>query len=190
VDNAGPDAPKKSAMTPMDRPLLPRVLLTLLVVTAAVTAVAVLLGLLAGPAERHHPVVAPAATRDPLAALRAWDERRARAWARGDREALRALYVPGSRAGRRDLAMLSAWERRGLRVHGMRMQVLAADIRARSSRRLVVVVTDRLADAVAVGPGTRVALPRDAATTRTVVLRRPDGAGEWRMARVRDQPAR
>jgi hypothetical protein len=53
-----------------------------------------------------------------------------------------------------------------------------------------VVVTDRLAHAVAVGHGTRVPLPRDAASTRRVVLRRV--AGEWRVAVVRDRghPAR
>ncbi|GAB3787729.1 hypothetical protein [Nocardioides ungokensis] len=175
----------------MDRLILPRALLALLVVSVVGTAAVVLVGLAAGPEAAPRPAAA-SDERDPLAALHAWDRRRARAWARGDLAALRRLYVPGSRAGRRDLAMLAAWDRRGLRVHGMRMQVLAADVRARSSRRLVVVVTDRLADAVAVGPGTRVPLPRDAASTRTVVLRRPDGMGRWRVSAVRErgQPAR
>jgi len=176
----------------MDRLILPRALLALLVVCVVGTAAVVLVGLVAGPEAGPRPAAASSDERDPLAALHAWDRRRARAWARGDVAGLRRLYVPGSRAGRRDLAMLAAWDRRGLRVHGMRMQVLAADVRARSSRRLVVVVTDRLADAVAVGPGTRVPLPRDAASTRTVVLRRPDGMGQWRVSAVRErgQPAR
>jgi len=39
-----------------------------------------------------------------------------------------------------------------------------------------------------VSRGTRVVLPRDTASTRTVLLRRC--AGEWRVAEVRGQPAR
>ena len=162
----------------------------MLVLSSVVTATVVLLGLAAQPDAPPRPVSATVATRDPLAVLRAWDGRRARAWASGDRRALRELYVPGSTAGRRDVAMLTAWTGRGLRVRGMRMQLLAAEVRARSERRVEVVVTDRLAHAVAVGRGTRLPLPRDAASTRTVVLRRL--AGEWRVAAVRDRahPAR
>lgn len=177
---------------------LPRTLLALLALSAAVTAGAVLLGLAlatppgGGTAVSPRPVAAtprePA--RDPLTVLHAWDVRRARAWARGDRGALRDLYVPGSVAGRRDVAMLAAWEERGMRVRGMRMQVLAAEVREATADRVRLVVTDRLASAVAVGRGTRVVLPRDAASTRTVLLRR--WAGEWRVAEVRGsgQPAR
>ena len=114
--------------------------------------------------------------------LRAWDVRRAAAWAAGDEAALAALYTDRSAAGRRDRAMLGRYGARGLRVRGMRMQVLAAKVRTRTTGRIVLVVTDRLAHAVAVGQGIRVALPRDRATRRTIVLRR--GAGEWRVARV------
>ena len=67
----------------------------------------------------------------------------------------------------------------------MRTQVLAAKVRTRTTGRIVLVVTDRLAHAVAVGQGVRVALPRDRATRRTIVLRRV--AGEWRVAQVRAQ---
>ncbi len=164
--------------------------LALLVLAAATTAVAVLAGLAATGAPPPRPVPAAAPARDPLAVLHAWDVRRAEAWARGDLQALRDLYAPGSVAGRRDAAMLRAWTERGLRVRGMRMQVLAADVRARSRHRLTIAVTDRLATAVAVGGGTRVSLPRDVASTRTIVLTR--AAGEWRVASVRDggQPAR
>lgn len=118
-----------------------------------------------------------------LAVLRAWDVRRAAAWARGDLTALRGLYTEGSGAGRRDVAMLRSWAGRGLRVRGMRMQVLAARVRVASGRRLVLVVTDRLASAVAVGRGVRSVLPRDAASTRIVSLRLV--AGEWRTSSVR-----
>jgi hypothetical protein len=117
-----------------------------------------------------------------LAVLGAWDVRRAAAWAAGDEAALAALYTDGSAAGRRDRAMLGRYVARGLRVRGMRMQVLAGKVRSRTAGRIVLVVTDRLAHAVAVRRGTRVVLPRDRATRRTIVLRRV--AGEWRVAQV------
>ena len=112
--------------------------------------------------------------------LHSWDDRRAAAWAAGDPAALRALCEPGSAAGRADLAMLRAWRERGLRVEGLRMQLLELDVRRASDDRLELVVTDRLTGAVATGPGVRLALPRDRATTRRVVLVRR--AGEWRVA--------
>jgi hypothetical protein len=117
-----------------------------------------------------------------LGVLRAWDVRRAAAWAAGDEAALAALYTDGSAAGRRDRAMLGRYVARGLRVRGMRMQVLAGKVRSRTAGRIGLVVTDRLAHAVAVRRGTRVVLPRDRATRRTVVLRRV--TGEWRVAQV------
>jgi hypothetical protein len=117
-----------------------------------------------------------------LAVLGAWDVRRAAAWAAGDEAALAALYTDGSAAGRRDRAMLGRYGARGLRVRGMRMQVLAGKVRSRTAGRIVLMVTDRLAHAVAVRRGTRVVLPRDRATRRTIVLRRV--AGEWRVAQV------
>ncbi|MBU2697535.1 hypothetical protein [Pimelobacter sp. 30-1] len=119
-----------------------------------------------------------------LAVLRAWDRARSRAWARGDPRALARLYVPGSAAGRRDLAMLRAWTGRGLRVEGMTTQVLAVRLRAWTPRRLVLVVTDRLDGGFAVPPsgvGTtgpaRRALPRDGPSTSRLVFRRV--AGRW-----------
>jgi hypothetical protein len=130
---------------------------------------------------------APAGHREAEAVevLRDWDVRRADAWSRGDEVALRALYVDRSTAGRRDVAMLRAWARRGLRVGVMRMQLLAAHVRVQTGDRIVLVVTDRLVGAVAVGRGVRVPLPlpRDAASTRTVTLRRV--VGEWRVSAVR-----
>lgn len=113
-----------------------------------------------------------------LAVLRDWDRARAAAWEQGDPAALRALYVPGSRAGTADLAMLRRWQERGLRVRGMRTQVLAAAVRAHSPDRFVLVVTDRLVGAVAV-PGA-LPLPRDQPTTRRLELRRV--GGRWLLA--------
>ena len=119
----------------------------------------------------------------PVAVLHDWDQRRAAAWAGSDVAGLRALYTAGSTAGAADVAMLRAWRERGLQVEGMRMQVLSVSVRADSRRRLVLVVTDRLAAAVAVGAGVRRPLPRDAVSTRRLVL--VGSAGEWRMAQVR-----
>lgn len=123
----------------------------------------------------------PADPADPAAVLHAWDDRRAAAWAAGDVIALRSLYTPRSAAGRVDAAMLRAWRARGLRVAGMRTQLLAVDVRRRSPDRLVLAVTDRLAGAV-VEPG-RLGLPRDLPSRHVVTMRRV--AGEWRVSRAR-----
>lgn len=119
----------------------------------------------------------------PAAVLHDWDDRRAAAWSAGDVAGLRTLYVPGSAAGHADVAMLRAWRERGLRVEGMRMQLLDLDVRRASDARLDLVVTDRLTGAVAVGPGVRLPLPRDGFTARRVVL--VEREGEWRVAEVR-----
>ncbi|KAB2811063.1 hypothetical protein F9L07_03790 [Pimelobacter simplex] len=127
-----------------------------------------------------------------LAVLHRWDRARARAWARGDPAALARLYAPRSRAGQRDVAMLRAWLRRGLRVEGLRMQVLDAALVVRDRRRLVVMVTDRVAGGLAVGradPSPRAGrralprdLPRDLASTRRLVFLRV--AGRWLLSSV------
>lgn len=120
----------------------------------------------------------------PVAVLHGWDEQRADAWAAADVPALRALYAPGSVAGRRDVAMLRAWSARGLRVDGLRTQLLDVDVRRRTPDRLVLAVTDRLAGGVAEPAG--LALPRDRPSRHVVVLRVVEG--EWRVSAVR--PAR
>lgn len=157
----------------------------LLLAAAVVTALTVLTGsLVAGsPARPGRPEGTGRAAVSGAGVLRAWDERRSRAWAAGDPGALRSLYTAGSRAGRADRSMLRRWSERGLRVEGLRMQVLAVRVRARSPVRLVLLVTDRVAGGVAVGrAGVRVHLPRDRASTREVTLRLV--AGEWRVGRV------
>ena len=114
--------------------------------------------------------------------LRAWDAQRSRAWARGDPVLLSTLYAPGSVAGQRDLAMLRAWVARGLVVRRLHTQLLGVREVSRSRSTWTLQVTDRLVGGVAVGPGVRRPLPVDAATTRTVVLRRVDG--RWLVASV------
>jgi hypothetical protein len=102
---------------------------------------------------------------------------------------LRSLYVEGSEAGTSDVALLRAYLRRGLRVEEMRMQLLAVEVLREEHRLLRLRVTDRLAGAVAVGEGTRVDLPHDAASTRVVELRRSPG-GRWRVGTVRGSAPR
>jgi hypothetical protein len=118
-----------------------------------------------------------------LLVLHAWDRRRARAYAAGSPPALRALYLPGSGAGRADVRLLRDYAARGYRVEGMRMQVLAFRVLAHTTGRWRVLVTDRLARAVAVRSGTRLLLPRDRASTRVVTLVRGDD-GRWRVSAV------
>lgn len=117
----------------------------------------------------------------PVAVLHGWDEQRADAWATGDAPVLRALYTPGSAAGRRDVAMLRAWTARGLRVDGLRTQLLDVDVRRRTPERLVLDVTDRLTGGTAEPAG--LALPRDRASRHVVTMRVV--AGEWRVSAVR-----
>jgi hypothetical protein len=142
------------------------------------------------PAVEPSPVVAPQAPVETAsgpavraaAVLRAWDEARAGAWAAGSVGALRRLYVGG--AGASDVRLLGAYLERGLRVRDLRVQVLALDVLHRRPREWRLRVTDRLAGGTAVGAdGARQRLPRDRATTRSLVLRRVDG--RWLMAAVR-----
>ncbi len=118
-----------------------------------------------------------------LEALGEWDDRRADAWARGDTAALARLYVRGSRAGAVDRRLLESYVARGLVVEGMRTQVLSAEVRVEEEQRWVIVVTDRLASAVAVGGGRRLPLPRDRPSRHTVELVRQ--GGDWLVAEVR-----
>lgn len=124
------------------------------------------------------------ATAPVLGMLRHWDRRRAEAWSQADAGALASLYVRGSAAGVRDLAMLAAYRRRGLRVTGVHEQVFAVETVRRSPDHLVLLVTDRLVDAVARGGGVGLALPHDAWSTRRITWRRVDG--RWLVDRVRD----
>jgi hypothetical protein len=120
-----------------------------------------------------------------VAALHAWDERRAAAWAQGDRDALSRLYTRTSTAGRADARLLGLYAVRGLVVRHMRMQVLRLRVLVAQPSRIVLDVTDRLAGAVAVrvdDDRVRRALPADGPTSRRLVLRR-DGE-QWLMAGV------
>ncbi|WP_191907926.1 hypothetical protein [Nocardioides cynanchi] len=159
-----------------------RILIAAGLVTGLVVAVAV---------TRHHVVRREAAvagsvpvtcTSRALSVLEEWDRRRARAWASGRPRSLVGLYTTGSRTAARDAALLDAYRARGLRVRSMGRQVLAVHVRTCRPRRLVLLVTDRLVDAVAVGGGVRTGLPPGRPTRREVRLLRE--GGRWRVSEV------
>jgi len=163
---------------------LPRLLLVLLAFACTVLGVGVVA--LSERAERKGPEDAPAfasITEGPVAVLREWDRRRAEAWAAGDADALRSLYTRRSTAGVRDVALLSRWLARGLRVHRMQTQVLNLQVVEQHAGRLVLMATDRITRAVATGRGTDMPLPVDSPSTWRITMRRV--AGEWRVAAVR-----
>jgi hypothetical protein len=120
--------------------------------------------------------------------LRAWDHRRAAAWSRGGAAALAHLYGTGSRTGARDVCDLRRWHSRDLRVVGLRQQVARLLVRTETARRLVLTVTDRTVDGVAIGHGRRTALPVSAWAKHRILLRRVHG--EWLVQEVVAQPAR
>ena len=149
----------------------PRMVLVVAAVLGLVSGVAVVALALRGSGPDPSAFEAGAAEPYAVRVLRAWDARRSRAYAHADGAALADLYVAGSRTGAADRAVLRGYRARGLRVMGMRTQVLAARVLRTSERRLVVLVTDVLVDAVAGDTGRRRwALPHDRPSTRRVVL--------------------
>jgi hypothetical protein len=153
-----------------------RLLWAVLVVVAATSCAA---------ADADHPPVLVVETRrtaDALSLLREWDRHRSQAWADGDVAALTALYTRESRTGRHDRAMLAAYAARGLRVTGLRTQMLDASLRSWTPDRVTLEVTDRVVGAQAVGRGVRISLPRVRPSTRVVSLRRVTGG--WRVEEV------
>jgi hypothetical protein len=122
-----------------------------------------------------------------VSVLGAWDERRAAAWARGDPIALARLYTPRSRTSARDLRDLRLWRSRGLRVVGLHQQVAELRVPVETSRRLVLTVTERTVEGVAVGHHRRTRLPRSAWGTHRIQLRLEHG--RWLVDEV-TQPAR
>ena len=121
----------------------------------------------------------------PAGILAEWDERRSAAWADADPAALRALYAQGSRAGAADVRLLRRYVVRGLRVTGLRTQVLSLEVVESDDDLLSVRVTDRIVGGRASGGGESVRLPADRASTRRIDLVK---VGErWLVDEVRDQ---
>jgi hypothetical protein len=172
----------------------PRRLLPALAVVACACVVATIVGqFLRSEPDPAAPAAAPASApvtdeaAGPAGVLAAWDARRARAWAAGDPSALRHLYAAGSRAGAADVGLLRRYIARGLTVRGLRTQVLALEVVARTDSRLELVVTDRTVGGRAVGAhGRSVALPAGHASRRRVVLVRR--RARWLVREVREHP--
>lgn len=155
----------------------------------------VLVGIVAAADGDDDPPTLVAAERRPeveaLGLLADWDRSRAACWARADPACLRGLYATGSPAGSADVAALEQWRSRGLRVEGLRTQVLDLRLRERTRERVVIEVVDRVADAEAVAStGARRTLPDDAPSRRLIELTRLGAGGRWVVASVSDLPAR
>lgn len=162
-------------------------------VGTGLTAGGVALGLLRATPEKDPPAVVSQAalevepaTRSSrtggLAILRAWDVRRAQAWALGDVGAVADLYTDDAEAGDADQAMLRRWVDRGLVVESLQTQVRGATVVTRSPRRLVIVVSDRIVGGYAVRGQRKRALPADRWSTRRITLRKV--GGRWLVAGV------
>ncbi|HEX2174296.1 MAG TPA: hypothetical protein VHG70_00170 [Nocardioidaceae bacterium] len=130
-------------------------------------------------------VAQPPAHRDRWRAVLALlDRRRARAYAALRPRLLRRVYAPGAPVGRQDRALLRRYRERGLRVRGMRMRLLALQVRDRRGDRVALVVRERLAAATVRGDGARGGPVADDVDVRLLVLRRVEGPG-WRIDAVR-----
>lgn len=117
------------------------------------------------------------------ALLRRWDRARSAAYAQGDAAALRRLYVGGS--GTADVAILRAYAARGLRVHGLRLQLVEVEVLRHRPGEWRLRVVDRLAAGRVVGAGRSVRLPRDRAEAQLVTLVR-GRHGRWWVEEVRE----
>lgn len=166
------------------RRLLPS-FLGLTVCAVLATAVFLLVSQHSSAPEGGPPAAGPSPTDGPRDVLAEWDSRRSAAWADGDVDALRGLYVADSPTGRVDARMLAAYVERGLRVEGLTTQVLALEVIDESADGMLVRVTDRVVGGVVVGGRASRPLPRDRPSTRTLALRRVDG--EWLVESARDQ---
>lgn len=174
----------------------PPVLLVVAVLLALVPALGLAVLVVGGTATEDD--AAPAAgtpgAPDGAAVVRAWDAARSSAYARGDATALRALYVDGSALGEQDVAVLAAYDERGLRLHGVGFELVDARVAETSTDRVVVVVTERLqrADVRRVdGTPTGVRTPAAAPVERELTFAGGGDGGQdggeagWRLAGIR-----
>jgi hypothetical protein len=116
-----------------------------------------------------------------LARLDRW---RADAYAAAEPALLSRVYARGTRALHRDRALLGRYRRRGLRVRGLRMDVIDLRMQAQHSGAVVLVVRERLGAGTVHGVGIRRDLPRDDVDRHRLVLQRRAGRG-WQIAAVR-----
>jgi len=132
------------------------------------------------------PKTSVAATRtglvDALEVLHDWDTRRARAWAESDPDALRALYAPGSAAGRADVRLMRAYRARGLVVRRLVTQVFAVRLLRSDGSSLRLRVFDRVAGGEVLEHGDVAPLRSSRPVTRSISFRRE--AGIWRVSGI------
>jgi hypothetical protein len=130
-----------------------------------------------------------AATDEPArwtAVLQTLDAERARAWRSGDVSALRRVYTAGSPALRADRRMLAAYQARGLRPSGVRLEFASVEVSSAGPHRVTLQAVDRLRQMhIRAADGSVTALPGDEPTSHTIVLREVDG--RWLIASVRAQ---
>jgi hypothetical protein len=114
------------------------------------------------------------------------DDRRARAFSRADPGLLDKVYLPDSGPQDRDARTIEAYARRGLRIEGLHMTILALQVEVRTASTAVLSVVDRISGGRAVNSAGRWRpLPQDRATAHRVTLRRvPAG---WRIAAISDR---
>ena len=115
--------------------------------------------------------------------LQRLDERRERAYLRGDPALLDGVYVDGAAVRSRDARLIRAYARRGLVVDAVPMRLLDVEVASRAAGRVRLRVVDRLGP-VRVRPagGAWQAMPRDGPTERIITLQRL--ATGWRIARI------
>jgi len=117
-----------------------------------------------------------------LEVLHEWDADRARAWAQADPDALRALYVRGSGAGRADVQLLRAYRARGLVVRRLVTQVFAVRVLRTTYASLRLRVFDRVAGGEVLEHGMVTLLRSSRAVTRTITFRRDSAT--WRVCEI------
>ncbi|MDF9715700.1 hypothetical protein [Nocardioides sp. ChNu-99] len=175
---------------------MPRALLVAAVATllAPLVLVAWVVADVTGPSGASGATRSSAPTAPPVpaavAVVRGWDERRSAALADGDADALRSLFAPGPRGdtlAAADLALLAAYDARGLRVVGLGFQLVDVDVvtaaagTATRPATLLVAVRDRMPRAaVARGDVVVAHLPARAEARR--VLRFERHGDDWLLA--------
>jgi eukaryotic-like serine/threonine-protein kinase len=126
------------------------------------------------------PVPAPLAATGWASTLRALDQARSAAFARGDPAGLRAVYAPGAPALHRDQLVLAQLTGAGLRAEGLRLTATSVATADRSGDRVRLAVTDVMPPYRLVDVGGAVVAERPGRGVRswTVVLARA-GGGRW-----------
>jgi len=163
------------------------------VCVAAVAVTAVVTGACSNPSQPRLPTASPATTSPPtseLAAASRWervltrlDAAREAAYRTGNPALLADVYSPASTVLRRDRRTLRAYERRGVRLEGVRLEIHHVHVVERDATQVRLRVIDRLARPVAHTAAGDVALPQDLPTRRLITL--VAHRGGWRIAAVR-----